>query len=112
MHKDWKNLPGSAFSLTELIAVIAILGVLAAMIVPRVSGHSDAANRTACHNQRGEIELQVKLWKRNNGTHPAANLSDIGANTAYFPGGMPTCPVDGTSYTISTTTGLVNGHTH
>jgi len=94
------------------MAVTAILGVLAVLIVPRVSGHQDSSKRAACYANQGDIELQVKLWKRANGSYPAANLSDIGANTSYFPGGLPTCPVDGTAYTINTTTGRVIGHTH
>jgi general secretion pathway protein G len=102
----------AAFSLTELMAVMAILGVLAVLIVPRVSNHRVTSNRAACYANQGDIELQVKLWKRNNSTNPAANLSDIGANTTYFPSGLPVCPVDGTAYTINTTTGLVIGHTH
>jgi prepilin-type N-terminal cleavage/methylation domain-containing protein len=106
------NVSRRAFSLSELMAVIAILGILAALIVPRVTRERDQANKNACDNQQADIELQVKLWQRNNGSYPAANLSDIGADTAYFPGGLPTCPVDGTAYTINTTTGLVNGHTH
>jgi prepilin-type N-terminal cleavage/methylation domain-containing protein len=104
--------PNAAFSLTELMAVMTILGVLAILIVPRVSNHQDNSKRAACYACQGDIELQVKLWKRNNGTYPAANLSDIGADTAYFPSSVPTCPVDGTTYTINTTTGLVTGHTH
>jgi general secretion pathway protein G len=102
----------AAFSLTELMAVVAILGVLAILIVPRVSNHQDTSKRAACYANQGDIELEVKLWKRNNATYPAANLSDIGANTTYFPSGLPVCPVDGTAYTINTTTGLVIGHTH
>jgi prepilin-type N-terminal cleavage/methylation domain-containing protein len=102
----------AAFSLTELMAVVAILGVLAILIVPRVSSQQDNSKRSACYANQGDIELQVKLWKRNNGTYPASNLSDIGVNTTYFPSGLPVCPVDGTAYTISTTTGLVIGHTH
>jgi prepilin-type N-terminal cleavage/methylation domain-containing protein len=101
-----------AFSLTELMSVLVILGVLAALVVPRVGGHHDTSKRAACYANQGDIELQVKLWKRANGTYPAADLSDIGANTTYFPSGVPVCPVDGTPYTINTTSGLVNGHTH
>src|SRR4051812_14617593 len=107
-----KHLQRQAFSLTELMAVMAILGVLAVLIVPRVAGHQATSNKAACYAIQGEIELQVKLWKRANAAYPAANLSDIGANTTYFPSGVPVCPVDGTAYTINTTTGLVNGHTH
>jgi prepilin-type N-terminal cleavage/methylation domain-containing protein len=101
-----------AFSLLELVAVTAILAVLAVLIVPRVSGQRDRANKSACESHQADIELQVKLWQRNNGAYPAANLSNIGADTAYFPSGLPACPVDGAAYTIDTTTGLVTGHTH
>lgn len=100
------------FSLAELLAVVAILGVLAVLIVPRLINHQVTSNKSACYANQGDIELQVKLWKRANGTYPAANLSDIGASTTYFPSGVPVCPVDGTAYTINTTTGLVIGHTH
>jgi prepilin-type N-terminal cleavage/methylation domain-containing protein len=102
----------TAFSLMELMAALAILGVLAALIVPRIANYQATSGKAACYANQGDIELQVKLWKRANGTYPATNLSDIGANTTYFPSTVPVCPVDGTPYTISTTTGLVTGHTH
>jgi prepilin-type N-terminal cleavage/methylation domain-containing protein len=101
-----------ALSLTELMAVLGILGVLALLIVPRVVEHHDASNKTSCEANQAEIELQVKLWRRNQGAYPAANLSDIAADSDYFPSGLPACPVDGAAYTIDTTSGLVVGHTH
>jgi prepilin-type N-terminal cleavage/methylation domain-containing protein len=101
-----------AFSLTELLAVVVILGVLAALIVPRATGHRDSANRAACFANQAEIELQAKLWLRASGSYPAADLSNIGANTTYFPEGVPSCPVDGSGYTIDTISGFVVGHTH
>jgi general secretion pathway protein G len=100
------------FSLTELMAVLGILAVLAVLIVPRVIGHRDSSFATSCDANQAEIELQVKLWRRNQGAYPAANLSNIAADPAYFPDGLPLCPVDGTAYTIDTTSGLVIGHTH
>jgi len=99
-------------TLTELLGVVTILGALAAMVLPRSMSHVGETNRQACFANQGDIELQVQLWKRNQGSFPAANLSDIGANLTYFPSGLKTCPVDGTSYTIDTTTGQVVGHTH
>ena len=110
--RDHRSASRTAFSLWELIAVVAILGVLAALIVPRVLGHHGDTKRASCLINQGEIELQVKLWRRNNGSYPAANLADIGANASYFPEALPVCPVDGTTYTIDTTSGLVIGHTH
>jgi hypothetical protein len=80
--------------------------------VPRLIGHHTNAKRAACFTTQGEIEMQVRLWRRNMGSFPLANLSNIGADANYFPEGLPTCPVDGSTYTIDTTTGLVNGHAH
>jgi type II secretory pathway pseudopilin PulG len=94
------------------MVVLSLLGLLAALIVPRVVSHHDDAMKAACEVNQGEIELQVKLWRRNVGTYPPADLSNIGANQAYFPQGLPTCPVDGSAYTIDTTSGTVTGHTH
>ena len=102
----------SAFSLMELMAALVILGILAAVIVPRLATQQVSAKKSGCYANKGDIELQVKLWKRNKSSYPAANLSDIGADASYFPGGLPVCPVDGTAYTINTTTGRVTGHTH
>ena len=59
-----------------------------------------------------EIEIQAELWRHNTGNWPAANLATIGADVSYFPGGLPTCPVDESAYTIDTSTGLVIGHNH
>jgi general secretion pathway protein G len=111
-NKCTRRMNRKAFSLMEVLAAVVILGILAVVMVPRLSGHQDKGKKSACYANKGDIEIQVKLWKRNIGSYPLANLSDIGANTSYFPGGLPTCPVDGTAYTIDTTTGRVTGHTH
>src|SRR3954465_12590921 len=112
IRKQTNSHHNTAFSLMELMAVLIILGILAAVIVPRLAAPQVASKKSACYANKGDIELQVKLWKRNKSTYPAANLSDIGADTSYLPGGLPVCPVDGTAYTINTTTGCVVGHTH
>jgi general secretion pathway protein G len=108
----YKSFDRRGLSLMELTAVVAILGVLAMLIVPRLAGHQQGAKKAACYATQGEIELQVQLWRRNTGSLPTANLSNIGADAAYFPTGVSVCPVDGSTYTIDTTTGLVIGHTH
>lgn len=101
-----------ATSLVELLAILIVLGLLASLVVPRLFGPSDTAKINACHANKGDIEIQVQLWYRNNGSFPAANLSDIGADITYFPEGLPTCPVNSTAYTIDTASGEVVGHDH
>jgi prepilin-type N-terminal cleavage/methylation domain-containing protein len=101
-----------AFSLMELIAVLGIVGLLATVILPRLTSGTDSADAAACHTQKGDIEIQAELWKYNTGAWPAANQSTIGADLNYFPSGMATCPVDNSSYSIDTNTGRVIGHNH
>ena len=104
--------PQAGFSLLELLAVVTILGVLAAVAISRMAGSNDTADVATCHVYKGDIEVQAELWNHNTGSWPAANLGTIGADVNYFPEGLPTCPVDGTTYTIDPSTGRVVGHTH
>jgi len=46
----------------ELLAVVVILGILAALIVPRVSGGSDTAKDKACFHNRAEINITVEQF--------------------------------------------------
>ena len=91
---------------------LTIMGVLAFILVPRASLQGFAARVNACHVNTGNIETQAQLWFRNKGTWPATSLSDIGGNVTYFPDGLEVCPVDGSSYTFSSSTQAVVGHTH
>lgn len=100
-----------AYSLLEILAVVTVLGLISAIAVVRFSSATQDAERNACYVNRGEIELQVQLWRRNEGAWPA-DLSTMGSNPQYFPGGIPTCPYDGTTYSIDPTTHRVIGHVH
>jgi len=102
----------SGFSLVELMVVVTLVGLVAGVILSRMTGGDDAANIAACYVYKGDIEVQAELWHHNTGAWPAANLSSIGADLNYFPAGLPTCPVDSSTYTIDAATGRVNGHNH
>jgi prepilin-type N-terminal cleavage/methylation domain-containing protein len=100
----------AAFSLMELLAVVAILGLLAALIVPRIGSGNDVAKQKTCVHNRAEINITVEQYYLHTGTWPANDLSDIAANVDYFPDGLPTCPVTGAAYRIDPTTHRVVGH--
>jgi hypothetical protein len=85
---------------------------VAAAVVVRVGAIHDDGNERACLLYKGDIELEVQRWWRVNAGPPQADLSDIYADSDYFPNGALTCPVDGTAYTIDTSTGQVIGHNH
>ena len=101
----------SGMSLLELLACVSILAVLAAALVPRLSGGASHAKARACEVTREVVEVQAALWKRKMGKWPAPDLSDISADPNYFPDGAMVCPVDGDKYRIDAQ-GKVIGDNH
>jgi prepilin-type N-terminal cleavage/methylation domain-containing protein len=98
----------AAFSLLELIAVVAILGLIASLILPRVSTSTTKAKQKTCFHHRAQINTAVEMYYLENSEFPAA-LSDIDTPDA-FPDGIPTCPVSGVAYLLNATTHRVQGH--
>lgn len=96
------------FSLLELLAVVTILGIIAAIIVPRVTVSSATAKQKVRDHHKATINAAVERYYIDNGTWPANNLTDIGANANYFPDGLPVNPIDNTSYSLNATTHRVN----
>jgi prepilin-type N-terminal cleavage/methylation domain-containing protein len=92
------------FSLLELLAVVTILGIIAVVVVPRISVSSGTAKQNAHEQNVAEINSAVERWYFEKGTWPAADLSDIAADANYFPDGVPTNPVDGSAYALNATT--------
>ncbi len=98
----------TGFSLMELLAVVTILGIVAAIIVPRVSVSSDTAKQNVNSHNKATINAAVERWYVEKGSWPANNLSNIGADKNYFPDGIPTNPTNNTPYTLNPTSHRVN----
>jgi prepilin-type N-terminal cleavage/methylation domain-containing protein len=106
--KSIRNRKRAGFSLMELLAVVTILGIIAAIIVPRVTVSSDTAKQKVNSHNKATINAAVERWYIEKGSWPANNLSDIGADTSYFPDGIPTNPTTGAAYSLNATTHRVN----
>lgn len=58
------------FTLIELMVVLAIIGVLAALIVPNVLGRADDARTTAARTDVSNLMQALKLYKLDNQRFP------------------------------------------
>ncbi|MCA3223804.1 MAG: type II secretion system major pseudopilin GspG [Burkholderiales bacterium] len=58
------------FTLIEIMVVITILGILAALIVPRVVGRTDDARIGAAKQDIASIMQALKLYRLDNGRYP------------------------------------------
>lgn len=59
------------FTLIEVMVVIVILGVLAALVVPKVMSRPDEARMTAARQDIGAIVQALKLYKLDNMRYPS-----------------------------------------
>lgn len=60
------------FTFIEIMVVVAILAILAALVVPRIMGRTDDAKRTAVKVQIRNIEGALQLYKLDNGVYPTS----------------------------------------
>ena len=60
----------AGFTLIEIMVVIAIIGILATLIVPKIMGRPDEARATAAKHDVGTIVQAFKLYRLDIGRYP------------------------------------------
>jgi general secretion pathway protein G len=62
-----------AFTLIELLLVLVILGILAAIVVPKFSGRTEQARITAAKTQIATFKTALDAFEVDNGYYPRGN---------------------------------------
>ena len=98
------------FSLIELLAVVTILGIVAAIVVPRISGYGMQAKQHMCDQFKSDLNSALERYLFDHGKFPST-LDDL-RKADYYPEAIPTCPVDNSDYEFDAKTGRITGHVH
>lgn len=96
----------TGLTLLELLATITIIGIIAAVVLPRLIVSRDVAAENLCFHQKREINSAIERYFQDTGSLPT-DLSDI---SSYLPAGVPTCPVNHSSYTLNSSSTRIEGH--
>lgn len=104
------------FTLVEIMIVVAIIGLLAAIAVPNFMKSRATSQKNACINNLRLIDAAKEQWALENNKTDGDDVTD-GALDSYMKGSeMPTCPTGDTAYTINAIGtdpacgGAVDGH--
>lgn len=60
----------AGFTLVELLVVVVILGVLAAVVVFAVGGSTEKAQTSACSAERSTLETALEAYRASEGAYP------------------------------------------
>jgi general secretion pathway protein G len=67
------------FTLIELLLVMVIIGILAAIVVPRLTGRSEQAKHTKAVAEIANMKMAINTFETDNGKLPAT-LQDLMTN--------------------------------
>lgn len=89
------NRARNAFTLIEIMVVIIILGLLAAFVIPNVTGKSEEAKQKLVCIQMKSLNESLKMFKVDNGSYPSSEEGlqalitnpDPEAYSSYSPSG-------------------------
>src|SRR5829696_3555618 len=69
--------PSSGFTLVELLVVIAVIGVLVALMLPAIQSTREAARKTQCSNNLKQIGLGIHGYLTEHGAFPPGYVSVV-----------------------------------
>ena len=102
------NKRNQGFTLVEIMIVVAIIAILAAVAIPNFIKYRDDARKQSCIANMKQLQTAGESWLTANPGTTAPTLEQLcGTESTKYLKKTPTCPKDSAAYTIAIENGAI-----
>lgn len=100
------NKNNQGFTLIEIMIVVAIIAILAAVAIPNFIKYRDESQKSSCISNMKQIQTAAEQWLITNGATATPAGSDLYGADKYIKT-KPVCPFDKVEYSIANDSGVI-----
>lgn len=94
------------FTLVEIMIVVAIIAILAAVAIPNFIKYRNESQKSSCISNMKQLQTAGEQWCMVNGATATPTLTDL-CGSANYVKTTPVCPYAKDNYTVANESGVI-----